>query len=89
MHIAGDIDEDDLSTEADSMLLVDLKEANAAYAELDATPSTSIAELDPAAEKPMAELPAESAEKKEKPLPAVPVELEGNNTPVSRAELAG
>lgn len=86
LHIKGDIEEDDLSTEADSMLMVDLKEANAAYAELEAT--TTVAEL-PATEQPIAELPAEPSSKGEKPLPPAPVELEGDNSPVKRAELAG
>lgn len=90
LHLEGDIDEDDLSTEADSMLMTDLKEANAAYAELDANPSTSIAELDAGSEKPIAELPAATSFGEDKPLsPAPVVELEGNNSPINRAELAG
>lgn len=87
VHIRGDVEDDDLTTEADSELIVDLKEGHAAYAELDA--STPIAELDSSAQVPMAELPAETSEKKEKPLPALPAELEGNSAPVNRAELAG
>jgi hypothetical protein len=89
LRIEGDIDDDDLSTEADSTLVADLKEANAAYAELDAaTPvaEAPVAELD--ASQPIVELPADTS-RNDKPLPAPPVELEGNNGPISRAELAG
>ena len=89
LRIEGDIDDDDLSTEADSVLVADLKEANAAYAELDAaTPVTEapVAELD--ASQPIVELPADTS-RNEKSSSAPPVELEGNNAPINRAELAG
>lgn len=49
---------DDTSTEADSILLADVREANAALAELEADRPLPIAELD--GTKPIVELPAES-----------------------------
>lgn len=95
LRIEGDIDEDDLSTEADSTLLADLKESNDAYAELDAT--TPIAEAPGTAEAPATELDAGQAvvelpantSRNDKPLSNPPVELQGNDRPVIRAELAG
>lgn len=56
MTIGSELEEDDNSTEADSTLLSDLKEAHEAYAELEA--NEPLAELD--ASKPLVELPAES-----------------------------
>ena len=88
LRIEGDIDDDDLTTEADSTLIIDLKESNAAYAELDTTTpaETPVAELD--ASKPIVELPADTS-RHDKPLTALPVELEGQNAGIPRAELAG
>lgn len=55
LRMDSELDDGDSSTEADSLMLQDLKEANTAVAELDA--SIPIVELDASA--PMVELPAE------------------------------
>lgn len=71
---------DDTSTEADSIFLSDVKEANAAMAELEAKGQPPIAELD--GTKPMAELPGDScvSELAGISLDSGRVELEGSTT---------
>lgn len=60
MKIGDDLDDDDedLSTEADSVLIKDYKEASEALAELEANPKSPVVELD--ATKPLVELPGDT-----------------------------